>query len=336
MKKLHLFVVILLLITLALVFKLFQDRRTNIQNLVSPTNPQKTWQIKSIDTMKYSRDVAAQALNDPSFDSTIDMQVRLIKEQGANYVAIATPYDEKFVPVLARWVAAARRYNLHVWFRGNFSGWEGWFGQSRDLSRQEHLEMTRDFIQNHKDLFRHGDIFSPCPECENGGSGDPRSNGDIGGFRKFMVDENKAAAEEFKKIGKNVATNFASMNYDVATLVMDHETTLEMGNLIVIDHYIKTPDKLSADINSLSTKTGAQIFLGEFGAPIADITGPLDEQQQAAWIDNALKLMTQKEVVIGINYWVATGGSTAIFHEDGSKKPAAEVVKKYFSLTKYN
>jgi len=70
------------------------------------------WQIQSVDTMKYSRDIAREKLDDPTFDSIIDRQVKDIAATGATHVAVGTPYDEEFVPFLTRWVNAARKYKL--------------------------------------------------------------------------------------------------------------------------------------------------------------------------------------------------------------------------------
>ena len=297
-----------------------------------PAEEQKrVWEIKSIDTMKYSRDPAGEKLNDPTFDRTIDGQVKAIAQTGATHVALGTPYDEKFISFLNRWVQAARKYNLKVWFRGNFSGWEGWFGYKKDLTREGHLALMRQFINRNGELFQNGDLFTPCPECENGGAGDPRRSGDIEGFRKFMVEEFQNANTEFRIIGKNVRT-VSSMNFDVANLVMNEQTANAVGDLVVIDHYVKEPQKLAGDIRALSQKAQAKIMLGEFGAPIPDIHGKLTEDQQAQWIDESLKLVKSQEEVVGINYWVSHGGSTAIFNSDHSSKPAADVLKKYFSL----
>ncbi len=281
--------------------------------------------------MKYSRDLALQELNDSTFDQVIDNQVKTVADTGATYVAIATPYDEKFVPFLTKWVNAARKYGLHVWFRGNFSGWEGWFGTSKKLTRENHLALTRQFIKSNPDLFKDGDIFSPCPECENGGPGDPR-NHDPKEFRDFIISENNAANEEFKKIGKNVTTNFFPMNYDVAKLIMDKDTAKQMGNLIVIDHYVKYPSRLADDIDQLAATTGANIFLGEFGAPVPDINGQLSDQDQADWLNETLRLIRGRESVIGLNYWVGVGGSTAVFNSDLTPKPAAEILRRYYKL----
>ena len=326
----NIFFIFLVLVVLIYFFYLNNQK---IKPLAVPQKSVRTWQIKSIDTMKYSRDLAQEKLNDPLFDNIIDDQIRAIRDTGANYVAIATPYDERFFPILNRWVQAARIYNLSVWFRGNFSGWEGWFGQPKNLTREEHRRLTSQFIQNHPDLFRDGDIFTPCPECENGGPGDPRSGGDVASFRKFMIDEHIAAGQEFQKIGKKVATNIVSMNYDVAVLVFDDITTHEMGAVIAVDHYVKTPEKLAQDIDELSSITNAKVFLGEMGVPVPEITGYLDSQKQADWLDEALRLLAKQDKLMGLNYWVSHGGSTAIFESNNSPKPAAEILKKYFSLT---
>jgi uncharacterized protein YbbK (DUF523 family) len=357
------------------------------------------WKFESIDTMKYSRDLSREKLHDESFDKTIDLQVKQIADSGATHVGIATPYDEEFLPILKKWVIAARSQGLKVWFRGNFSGWEGWFGYpkiSRDehlkktrefitsnaglfedgdvfspcpecenggpgdprkngdvvgglkvwfrgnfsgwegwfgypkISRDEHLKKTREFITSNAGLFEDGDVFSPCPECENGGPGDPRKNGDVVGHRKFLISEYNATSEEFKKIGKNVTSNYSSMNFDVAKLVMNKATTKSMGGIVTIDHYVKTPQQLSSDITHLAQLSGGKVILGEFGAPIPDINGNMSEVEQAEWVRGVLELLSENTNVIGLNYWINTGGSTEIWRKDGTSKAAAVELKSFF------
>src|SRR3989338_114376 len=331
MKKIILAITIVVLIIFVLTKTQGQKLELWQTNQETPELPKRTWEIKSIDTMKYSRDAAGAKLNDPTFDQTIEIQIKNIADLGATHVALGTPYDEKFIPYLSRWVAASRRNNLKVWFRGNFSGWEGWFGYEKGLTREGHLEQMREFINKNGTLFENGDLFTPCPECENGGTGDPRRTGDVEGFRKFAVEEFQAANAEFRKIGKNVRT-VGSANYDVASLVFDEQTANAVGDIVVIDHYVKEPQKLAGNIRTLSQKAQAKIMLGEFGAPIPDIHGKISEEEQARWIDEALNLVKSQEEVIGINYWVSHGGSTAIFGNDHSKKLAAEIVKKYYTL----
>lgn len=297
-----------------------------------PKPPEKMWNIQSVDTMKYSRDLARKKSKDLEFLEEIDNQIKNISATGATHVAIGTPYDKEFVPMIEKWVSAARKYNLNVWFRGNWSGWEGWFDYPKNMTRQEHIEKTKDFIIQNQNIFSDGDIFSACPECENGGTGDPRKTGDVDGFREFIISEYQSISEVFEKINKKVLSNYYPMNGDVARLIMNKETTEAMDGIIVIDHYVKSPDRLVKDIKNLQEKTGGKIVLGEFGAPIPDIHGKMTESQQAEWIKDVFKKISVVEGVQGINYWVNIGGTTGIWDKNGKELPAVSVLRKYFKV----
>ncbi|HSA83835.1 MAG TPA: hypothetical protein VLF20_03030 [Patescibacteria group bacterium] len=325
MKKIIVFIIILF--TAGLI-----GLTINKQSQKTVTNETTFWDFRAIDTMKYSRDPSREKLNDPSYDKVIDKQIRQIAETGATHVGIATPYDEEFLPILKRWVAAARKYDLKIWFRGNWSGWERWFGYE-GISREEHIEKTKEFIVKHPELFENGDVFSACPECENGGPGDPRMNRDAEGHKKFLIDEYKVTQEAFKAIGKNVRSNFNSMNGDVARLIMDRETTQALGGIVVVDHYVRTPEQLAADIQEYAKQSGGQVILGEFGAPIPDIHGDMTEEEQALWIKNALKLLLQEKSFVGISYWTNYGGSTELWNPDGTPRKAVEELTKVYNPT---
>lgn len=290
------------------------------------TNPT-IWRIQSMDTMKVSRDGARA----PISDEQITQELSVIKNTGANYVAIATPYDEEFYPVLKRWSDIAHEMGLSVWFRGNFSGWEGWFDYPKDLTRSQHLEKTRAFILNHPDLFQDGDSFTGCPECENGGPGDPRMTRDFIGHRQFLINQYKAANAAFAQINKKVHTNWFSMNGDIAKEVMDKETYAAIGNLATIDHYVATPQRFESDLLHLHQKFGVNILLGEFGAPIPDLHGVLDQKQQAELIERFIEVMyTHRSFVIGMNYWTSRYGSTAVFDDDLLPKRAVETITAFW------
>lgn len=288
------------------------------------------WNIKSVDTMKYSRDLSREKLEDASFDGVIDEQVKNIASVGATHVAIATPYDQEFLPMLKRWVSAARKYKLKVWFRGNWSGWEEWFDYPK-ITRNEHMRKTKGFILSNADIFEDGDIFSSCPECENGGPGDPRSTGDVEGFRKFIISEYREAKRSFASINKKVQSNYFSMNADVAKLVMDKETTATLDGIVTIDHYVGAPEQLARDVEEIADESGGRIVLGEFGVPIPDINGEMSGLEQAEWIDKALWILKGSNRVNGINYWSNVGGTTAIWEDDGNAKEAVNILKKYFN-----
>ena len=297
---------------------------------IYPKPEARWWTFQSVDTMKHSRDLAREKLHDDSYDVVIDREVRDIAEVGATHVAIATPYDEEFVPYLKRWVLAARKYHLGVWFRGNFSGWEGWFGYQR-ISRAEHISKTQAFIRRHPELFQDGDAFSACPECENGGPGDPRLNGDIEGYRKFLVDEYAATQVSFEKLGKNISSNLFSMNGDIARLVMDKDTTTTLGGIVTVDHYVKTPEVLATDAQDFISRSGGQLLLGEFGAPIPDINGDMTDEEQSAWLREVMLRFTRVPRVFGMNYWTQTGSSTALWSEKGVPRAAVSTLAEFFA-----
>lgn len=286
------------------------------------------WDIQSIDTMKLSRDLAREKASDPKYDIIIDNLLVGISSAGATHVAIATPYDEEFIPYMRRWVTYARKHKLHVWFRGNFSGWEQWFGYQK-ISKEEHLKLTSEFIRNHSDLFSEGDIFSSCPECENGALGDPRHNGRIEEYKQFLLDQYQVSTEAFKAINKKVPANYFSMNGDVARLIMDKEYTRKLGGIVVIDHYVKTPADLNEDINEYARISGGKVVLGEFGAPIPDINGDFSDSDQVTWMKETMQLLVGNENLVGVNYWTSVGSSTALWEDDFSEKPALSELKTY-------
>lgn len=293
------------------------------------TTSSQVWNIQSIDTMKFSRDLARERLNDKEFGLVINEQVKAIADAGATHVAIGTPYEEEFVPYLTRWVDAARANNLHVWFRGNLAGWEGWFNYPR-ISTEEHTKQVVSFITKHQELFSEGDIFTSCPECENGGPGDPRSTNDLTGFRNFLISEHNQVKETFRKTGKNVIVGLYSMNGDVAKLAMDQETTKALGGYVSVDHYVVTPQQLSDDVTTLAKSSGGKVVLGEWGAPIPDINGKMTDQEQANWIAEALSLLSQNRDLYGLNYWTSLGSSTAIWDGKGKPRPAVDILKAYY------
>ncbi|OGD02803.1 hypothetical protein A3D85_02800 [Candidatus Amesbacteria bacterium RIFCSPHIGHO2_02_FULL_47_9] len=286
------------------------------------------WQIQSIDTMKYSRDLAREKSKDSGFDSVIDTQVKNIAAAGTTHIALATPYDEEFIPYLKRWVNTARKYQLNVWFRGNFSGWEGWFGYP-PLSAADHTAKISQFIIQNHDLFADGDVFSSCPECENGGPGDPRRTGQVDRFRRFLISEYQSSLSAFSRIHKKVIL-VNSTNGDVAKLVFDPDTSSQLGSLIGIDHYVKSPDSLSRDIARIAKQSKSRVVLGEFGAPIPDIHGRLTPKEQSVWLDKVLKNLIPMPDLAGLNYWTNTGSSTQLWTESGEPEPAVDVLTSYY------
>lgn len=287
------------------------------------------WQIRSIDTMKTSRDKARDKLSHPEFDLEIQQELTAIKNTGANYVAVDTPYDDEFLPYLKRWVTLARQTGLHVWFRGNWSNWEGWFDYPKNMTPDGHIQKNTEFIAAHPDLFQDGDIFDPCPECENAGFWPQTEKNQE--YRNFIKKQQKSTQEAFKKIRKNVYTH-ASIIGGRAKDVLDQDTFDALNNIIAIDHYFKNSQSITDYIEYFSKSFHTKILVSEFGAPIPDINGSMTEKEQAAFINQVFEILYgQSKSVVGINYYVLNAGTTELLNTDGTPRLAYSIVKNYFS-----
>lgn len=297
--------------------------------LFYPKSPKPAWTVRSVDTMKYSRDMARAKLNDPGFDADIDRQLAAIAKTGATHVAIDTPYDEEFLPYLRRWVKAARRHQLQVWFRGNWSGWEQWFGYNK-IDSGTHYDKTKAFIFANKDLFEDGDIFTACPECENGLQIHMDDQEEMRRYKHMLLEEYGMTKQAFAAIGKDVASNYTSMNSHMAEAVMDAETTRQLDGIVAVDYYPREPEELARKVRKLAAQSGGRIVLAEFGAPIPDTTGPLTEKEQADWLQRGLTQLAGIPELTGVNYWVNAGGTTGIWQEDGTPKPGAGVLRQFY------
>ena len=287
------------------------------------------WEIRSIDTMKMSRDKARAKLDDLAFDKVIDWEMQSIKMMGANYVAIDTPYDAEFRPFLNRWVTSARKHGLAVWFRGNWSNWEGWFDYPKNLTPDEHIAKTHDFITKNADLFVNNDIFEACPECEN--SGYWQQPADNNKYQLFIRNERFSLEDAFSTIQKNIHTNYISIIGGRAKDVLDQRTFTKLENVATIDHYAKNPANYEQYIAYFNNRFQTKVLFSEIGAPIPDIHGNMNEDEQADFIDQVLSLLYKhRQQVVGLNYWVLSDGTTALYNDDGSERKALGVLKKYF------
>jgi hypothetical protein len=296
-----------------------------------PHDEGRFFDVVALDTMKFSRDGAR--------NKQVLSEIPILVSQAASihptHIAIGTPYDDEFIPVARAWVGEIRRHGKSVWFRGNFSKWEDWFDYGRFDDPNEHIKLTYNYIVNNPELFADGDIFTPVPEAENGGFGDPRFSADIKQkFFAFLPQSYASCNEAFAKIRKNVTCGYYSVNGDVAEL-FTREDVQKLGNLLVIDHYVKTPKELIDDARALHEATGADIILGEYGAPIPDIHGDLSQEEQADLIDeNLLAIVQARDFIKGINYWTALGGSTQLFDGLTAPRKAAATVAKYYQPVK--
>lgn len=287
------------------------------------------WRVRSVDTMKLSRDKARAKKDDESFDDVIRREVSKIKDLGANYIALGTPYDEEFLPYLRRWVAIARENGLHVWYRGTFSSYEGWFDHSKNLTPSGLLESGKKFISKNQDLFEDGDIFDLCPECENGGYWpQPRKDAE---YNLFIQEKNKVLTDAFASINKKVIVNYPSIIGGRSKDVLTQDTFDALGNVTAIDHYAKDAKSYDDYIHYFVNEHHTKVLFSEFGAPIPDLHGKMTQASQAAFVRSVFEtLYAHGQDVVGINYWVLSGGTTSLYDDDHVPRLAADVVMDYF------
>lgn len=307
-----------------------------IENKISPgigsENETGTfWRYQCIDTMKTSRDRAQELVSKPAALEIVRAEVELVAQSGATCIAIGTPYDEEFLPYLKLWVDEARKQKLHVWFRGNFSAWEGWFGREKDMTTEQHLTATTAFITANPDLFEDGDIFTSAPEAENGGPFTGRTRDEFPAMREFLVQKKQSADNAFNQINKNIVTNWFSMNGWIGRNMYDDATLEQTGRLITIDHYTSSVEKMDTDLKDYKDNLKADLVIGEFGAPIPDLNRNMTADQQAQYLDELMKVFfLRRDHVKGLNYWTLKGGTTALINEEGTPRPSYEILKNYF------
>jgi hypothetical protein len=294
--------------------------------------PKQMWSYQCIDTMKYSRDTARAWENkEDELYQEINLQIKTIKDMGANCISLGTPYAPEFVPFMDKWVNAAHANDLHVWFRGNIPEWEKWFDYPKISNINDHHQKIYDFVTGNTELFKDDDIFTPAPEAENGGPGDPRQTGKRKEFNDFLIKSYANCEKAFSQIGKKVKCGFFSSNFDVANQVLQQTTLPKIGNVVTIDHYVSDYTRYRSDIKLLNMKYGAQVAIGEFGAPIPDLNGDMTEEQQADFTMNVMNIFYEnREIIPAINYWTLKGGSTRLLNDDGTPRQVTEILSSFF------
>ncbi|GEM_PF-790491 len=288
------------------------------------------WPIECVDTMKYSRDKAREWAKRTKLQTYIDYDIKMVKESGANCIAIDTAYDEEFVPFLKKWVESARAAGLKIWFRGNMSAWEGWFNYKKYTDIKDHHKDIRTFVTKHPDLFEDGDIFTPVHEPENGLPNIWETEARKEAYRQFISDSYDKCVESFNEIGVSVSCNYFSTSGHIGLGVITPELAQKLG-FVVVDYYVSDPRQMEKDIQALHERLGVKVVLGEFGAPIPDINGTFTKEEQAQFVKDLLEVFYRnRDIIQGINYWVLSDGSTSLLDTKGDPKPVYSVLQDYF------
>ncbi len=291
-------------------------------------------QVRSIDTQVVSKHW------NMTDKSEIRVQIDKIKDLGINYVAISTPYDH--LDQMKIWTEAIHEAELNVWFRSHWLNWEGDEGQPSDMSMQEYLAKTSEFIKANPTLFKEGDSFTVCVEPEQIFVARKTNVYDWSAYNSFVVNQIQVANAAFSAIDldKKVHANWISMNGWVVENGLTKDTVNKMG-LITIDHYtnqkviipsVEFASDLEKDLKRIHDKWNKPIILGEWGY---NIEQEVSDLQQKEVVSESLKKLSSLDFIIGLNYWNHMGNSSRLIDDQKGinlqYRPAALELKSYYN-----
>jgi len=294
-------------------------------------------QIKSIDTQIVSKH---WNMEDPEI---IKQQITDLRDLGANYIAVSTPYDNH--GELKLWADAIHKAGLNVWFRSHWLNWEGDDNHPSDMTMREYLIKTSEFIRSNPTLFEENDAFTVCVEPEQAFVARKTNVYDWRAYNQFVRDQIETANLAFSEIklpGK-IYTNWISMNGWVVENGLEKETVEKMG-VITVDHYtnqkvILPPSEfardLKTDLERIYKKWEKPIILGEWGY---NIEQEVSDYEQRAVVSESLQGLRDLDFLVGVNYWAHMGNSSRLIDDRQgtpiSYRPAALELKAYYYESK--
>ncbi len=295
------------------------------------------WKVRSIDTQVVSR----HWTNVPR--ESIATQIQMLAHLNVNYVAIATPYDR--VEEMRMWVEEIHNQGLHVWFRSHWNEWEGDDKAVPRMTSEQYLEQTRQFIADHKDLFKPGDAFTMSVEPEQVGVGLGKRFANWEEYRIFVLNQILVANQAFEGIGMKhqIFTNWISTNGWVVKNAFTKEFVQHLG-LVTVDHYPEQtatigekdniPEMVAAmsrDLDEMYRQWNVPILLGEWGYQIHQ---EVSDDFQAKMIEEMMAMLATKKYLVGVNYWVHMGHYSRIIGDrygaDLQYRPAADVIRRWY------
>lgn len=285
------------------------------------------WAVRSVDMQKETQD----ELRDPASEPYIKEIVKLAEEVNATHVAIGTPYDNPSDPQAAdtikftrQWADAAHNIGLNVWHRHMPVGFQGFYDEKKGV--KDYRPMITQYILDHPDFFRDGDIFAPFPEPQNGGvvgincqPTDVCQFGSVDEFNQEMQAYVEVCRQAFAKIGKKVRVGYygfdgfvvaglGNPDWEGKTFLSD-ETVRTLDDMITVDHYTdKGPQGYVKDyttIHNIFPKD--QIVIGELG-PASSLPDNASEAEVTKAFHDTLEALSKLDWIIAVNMYPFISG----------------------------
>lgn len=311
---------------------------TQVQTLPTPSSSS-VWEIKSVSTMKETKDKICGQDDDVFIARWLDRAVEL----GVNYVAIETPYDNPScgdaLAYTKRWVSAARSRGLKIWHRHMPLAFEGIYGVTKNNSTN-YLGMVKNYILANPSLFQSGDIFTPIPEPQNGGISGITYCSSLCQFQskeqfnQWLRDAIDISETSFQSVGvSGMKIGYYGFDGFVAwgsnnpdwNGILEDATVAKMGN-ITIDHYPELINEtMKQGLEELHARyPNTPIIIGEWGS--------VGNSDQTAQVVSSMGAAYEAPYVKGFNYWhMGMGGNEALINSDFSTLPHFATVQSYFS-----
>ena len=315
------------------------------------------WKIRCIDFQIVSK-YNSWNLNKTQRLAAIDEA----KNTGATHISIAIPYDNP--SKWFDWVTDIRSRGLLIFFRSHWNAWEGDNGASANLTKEDYLSKTEQFIKDYPSFFKPGDLFGLAVESSNAdskGNTTFKTDGvfDIQKYKKFEIDQVRIANKSFAAIGleRQIHTWCISTNVSLLDLngVVWNNTSGNSAGLnyrdilkyfagrLCIDHYqsntITTGSAyytaIKADLQNFKKSfPGCVLLQGEIG--YATNSTPTDSEQLDVY-NGFVPALLEEDVVIGVNFWVNMASTNSSLWTDSGGtivaggRPAVSVIKTAFT-----
>ena len=280
--------------------------------------------LKSIDVMKYTKDV----MTSQPTDAQIDSIVQNAKAAGATHVAISIPMDatgaypagsqpaprgaEAFTQ---KWADTIHSAGLHIIWRGTFNGLEGLYGFPR-LVGQNRVDSSvwtgkiRDYISSHSSYFANGDVWAPLPERTEGIFSDgtsflPATGGLQTNYANFFAGVKSVSDAAFAQIGKNVTTGMTANNASEIISGWIPKSLFDAAGYVAVDYYgsTHTPDEMDREIRAMHASTGKPVFIQEWGDYWNQNADPATRAAYLASMYAEMQKLSNDGVIIGVSYW---------------------------------
>jgi len=306
--------------------------------------------LRSVDVMKYTKDVMSHQLT----DERIKNLVATLKMLDINYIALAIPMDasadypegNKPAPRDAyvftqKWADAVHAQGLHILWRGTWSGLEGINGFPKLVGDKRFPAGTADsapkdgdatwlgktwrYIVDNPRFFEAGDIWAPLPERTEDIFQDARSflpytgAGIQANYSNFFTDLKQVSEMAFAKIGKPVICGLTTNNYTEVKSGWIPQSLYDAQAFTVIDYYGSnhSPGEMESDIRQMYTMHKKPVFVQEWSDYWNSQLSPSGRTAYLNQIYAILLKLSGEGVLVGFNYWGGWDNTTeSVITED--------------------